>query len=230
MGRSRTGSPVRGRRSSAIGVQIVADVRPFEAMKLRLLNAAHSALAWLAVPAGSARSTRRSHSPAFASSSRRCGAGSDTRAGHRHDRRSTGVLRQPAGALRQSRPRPPDRPDRHGRLAEAATPDSALDPREPGVNGLPIDRLALIVAAWIRYLRRHRRARPPIHAGGSVAGATAGICRKPDSFAAAESIIAQRAIFGELADCKAPDDAVGQVARADLRTAGTRQTLNLLAE
>src|SRR5690606_11887372 len=34
------------------GVQLVRDVRPYEAMKLRLLNAAHSALAWLAVPAG----------------------------------------------------------------------------------------------------------------------------------------------------------------------------------
>jgi len=34
------------------GVQFVRDVRPFEAMKLRLLNAAHSALACLGVPAG----------------------------------------------------------------------------------------------------------------------------------------------------------------------------------
>lgn len=34
------------------GVQFVRDVAPFEAMKLRLLNAAHSALAYLGVPAG----------------------------------------------------------------------------------------------------------------------------------------------------------------------------------
>ena len=34
------------------GVQFVRDVRPFEAMKLRLLNAAHSALACLGIPAG----------------------------------------------------------------------------------------------------------------------------------------------------------------------------------
>jgi fructuronate reductase len=34
------------------GVQFVADVAPWEAMKLRLLNAAHSALAWLGAPAG----------------------------------------------------------------------------------------------------------------------------------------------------------------------------------
>ena len=34
------------------GVQFVRDVAPFEAMKLRLLNAAHSALACLGVPAG----------------------------------------------------------------------------------------------------------------------------------------------------------------------------------
>ncbi|HRO61124.1 MAG TPA: mannitol dehydrogenase family protein, partial [Burkholderiaceae bacterium] len=34
------------------GVQFVRDVRPFEAMKLRLLNSAHSALACLGIPAG----------------------------------------------------------------------------------------------------------------------------------------------------------------------------------
>lgn len=34
------------------GVQFVRDVAPWEAMKLRLLNAAHSALAYLGVPAG----------------------------------------------------------------------------------------------------------------------------------------------------------------------------------
>ncbi|MFP5406233.1 MAG: mannitol dehydrogenase family protein, partial [Gammaproteobacteria bacterium] len=34
------------------GVQFVRDAAPFEAMKLRLLNAAHSALAYLGVPAG----------------------------------------------------------------------------------------------------------------------------------------------------------------------------------
>jgi fructuronate reductase len=36
----------------AAGVQFVADVAPWEAMKLRLLNAAHSALAYLGAPAG----------------------------------------------------------------------------------------------------------------------------------------------------------------------------------
>lgn len=34
------------------GVQLVADVEPFEAMKLRMLNAAHSAIAYLGVVAG----------------------------------------------------------------------------------------------------------------------------------------------------------------------------------
>ena len=36
----------------SVGVQFVEDVAPWEAMKLRLLNAAHSALAWLGAPAG----------------------------------------------------------------------------------------------------------------------------------------------------------------------------------
>jgi fructuronate reductase len=36
----------------AVGVEMVDDVEPWEAMKLRLLNAAHSALAYLGAPAG----------------------------------------------------------------------------------------------------------------------------------------------------------------------------------
>ena len=39
-------------RLEEVGVQFVKDVAPFEAMKLRLLNAAHSAIAYLGVPAG----------------------------------------------------------------------------------------------------------------------------------------------------------------------------------
>jgi fructuronate reductase len=37
---------------AAVGVQLVADVAPFEAAKLRLLNGAHSAMAWLGLAAG----------------------------------------------------------------------------------------------------------------------------------------------------------------------------------
>ena len=39
-------------RLEELGVQFVNDVAPYEAMKLRLLNAAHSAIAYLGVPAG----------------------------------------------------------------------------------------------------------------------------------------------------------------------------------
>ena len=38
------------RRSSDVGVQLVADVEPYELMKLRLLNASHQALALLRLP------------------------------------------------------------------------------------------------------------------------------------------------------------------------------------
>lgn len=39
-------------RWEAVGAQLVADVRPFEAAKLRMLNGAHSALAYLGLDAG----------------------------------------------------------------------------------------------------------------------------------------------------------------------------------
>ena len=41
-----------GRISQRAGVQLVSDVTPFEHMKLRLLNASHSALAYLGYLAG----------------------------------------------------------------------------------------------------------------------------------------------------------------------------------
>ena len=42
----------RGPRGRRAGAQFVGDVAPFEAMKLRLLNASHSALAYLGFLAG----------------------------------------------------------------------------------------------------------------------------------------------------------------------------------
>ena len=48
-------------------------------------------------------------------------------------------------------PEAPHMADRHGRLAEAAAAPARHDPRPAG-GGAPIDRLALGVAAWMRYV------------------------------------------------------------------------------
>ena len=49
------------------GAQFVADVAPFELMKLRLLNAAHSAMAYLGYLAGHEFIHQASADPLFAS-------------------------------------------------------------------------------------------------------------------------------------------------------------------
>lgn len=51
---------------AAVGVQLVADVTPFENMKLRMLNAAHSALAYLGLLAGHATIADAVADPVFA--------------------------------------------------------------------------------------------------------------------------------------------------------------------
>ena len=44
--------PGRAPTGGSAGAQIIADVAPFEAMKLRMLNGAHSAIAWMGLLAG----------------------------------------------------------------------------------------------------------------------------------------------------------------------------------
>ncbi|MCB1402575.1 MAG: mannitol dehydrogenase family protein [Rhodobacteraceae bacterium] len=51
---------------AAVGVQIVREVRPFELMKLRMLNGAHSALAYLGYLAGYETVAEAAGDPAFA--------------------------------------------------------------------------------------------------------------------------------------------------------------------
>ncbi len=144
-----------------VGAQFVADVAPFEHMKLRLLNGAHSALAYLGCLAGHATIADVVADPVF---------------------------RHYAGALwREIIPvvPPPPGVDLHGYTAELLarftnpairhrTGQIAMDgsqklPQrllstiaERLARGLPIPALALAVAAWIRYAGGRDEAGQPI--------------------------------------------------------------------
>jgi fructuronate reductase len=211
------------------GVELVADVRPYEAMKLRLLNAAHSALAWLAVPAGLSTVDQAIAQPEireFVQALWReevipgldidmIGAAPAYCASLLERFANPGLAHQTAQIAMDGSQKLPLRilPSIRANLAQ----------------GLPIDRLALTVAAWIRYLGGIDEQARPFKPDDPWLERLRESAARPDSFAAAESIIAQRAIFGELADSKALQHAVGQ-RLADLRTAGTRQTLTLLTD
>jgi fructuronate reductase len=139
----------------ASGVQLVKDVAPFEAMKLRLLNAAHSCLAYLAFPANISTVTQSM----------------------RH-----GLLRQfienfwhteaipafPRGLQRQALDYVKPLVARFASPALAhQTYQIAMDGSQkiplrwaPTVEsnllqGLPVEHLSLAVAAWLRYLSGH---------------------------------------------------------------------------
>jgi fructuronate reductase len=112
---------------AAVGVQVVSDVIPWQAAKLRLLNGAHSALAYLGALAGFTYVHDAIGWPPMrlrAAAMERGGAHPDADAGAR----SGHLSGRAAETLRQSPPRPSPDPDRHGRLAETAAAPPGHDP------------------------------------------------------------------------------------------------------
>ncbi|MEJ0097134.1 MAG: mannitol dehydrogenase family protein [Bauldia sp.] len=134
-----------------VGAEMVADVRPYEEMKLRLLNGAHSALAYLGLLAGLETVADAISDPAFGGFI----------AALMHD--SADTLRVPARAERAryaaSLIARFGNAALHHRLAQIATDGSQKLPqrilgtiRDRLAGGLPIARHALVVAAWMRFV------------------------------------------------------------------------------
>ncbi len=133
------------------GASLVADVAPFELMKLRLLNGSHSTLAYLGVLAGYATVADAMAAPGFAALVR---AMMDEEIGP--------DLPVPTGfdlkAYKTSLIERFRNPALHHRTAQIATdgsqklPQRLLAPiRERLARGAPFGRLSLGVAAWMRY-------------------------------------------------------------------------------
>lgn len=184
---------------AAAGAQLVADVAPFEHMKLRLLNASHSALAYLGYLAGYetiAAAMADGHLAAFAGQVMED---------------SAPTLAMPAGtdlgAYRKSLLERFSNPALHHRTWQIAMDGSQKLPqrllgtmRDRLAQNLPIDTHALAVAGWMRYVTafdEHGRAidvRDPLAAELAAIAQAAG----PIADRLAPALLDVNSVFGTL--------------------------------
>ena len=201
------------------GVQIVADVRPYETMKLRLLNAAHSALAWLAMPAGIATVDGAVAQPALrgfieAMWLREITPGLDP-----------GLLGIAPGYCDSLMVRFANPALAH-QTAQIAMDGSQKLPlrvlpsvRSNLLQGRPVRRLALVIAAWIGYLEGIAEDGSRFRPDDPLADRLQPLARAGDSRRAAAAVLGERTIFGDLADNRVLLEQVA-AALASLRETG----------
>ena len=184
----------------AVGAQLVRDVAPFEAMKLRLLNASHSALAYLGYLAGHEFIYQVAAQPDFVAY---------MRALMRDEVAPTLAL--PRGVdvaayqdalverFAQSGAAASHAADRHGRLAEASATPARHRARQPRGAAIRSTCLALAVAAWMRYVRgvdeAGSRSGSPIRWRRVSRAVAAESGRDPVAYA--HGLLALSAIFGD---------------------------------
>ncbi|WP_092297407.1 mannitol dehydrogenase family protein [Bradyrhizobium sp. Ghvi] len=136
---------------AAAGIELVTDVKPFELMKLRLLNASHSALAYLGYLAGYETIADTMQDPHFA------------RLAARVMEEAAVTLTMPAGtdlaAYRASLLKRFSNPALHHRTWQIAMDGSQKLPQrllgaiqDRLARNLPIATHALAVAGWMRYV------------------------------------------------------------------------------
>ena len=136
-----------------VGVQFVADVRPYALMKTRLLNASHSALGYLGSLAGHGRTDEAMADPVFAGYAARMM--SDEIAPLLPPVPGIDLPAYQATLLeRFANPAIGDRLSRLCRNGSAKVPGHVLSSiREARLIGRPHALLTLAVAGWVRYLR-----------------------------------------------------------------------------
>ena len=178
---------------------MVSEVAPFEFMKLRMLNGAHSSLAYLGYLAGHETVAEASGDPGLRPlPARALGRDHPDRAGAA-GRRSRRLRRRPARPLPQPGDPPPHLADRHGRLAEAAAAAARHDPR---AAARPAPRSTISRSAsppgCATSPARTRRARPidvrdPLARGVRAKRAAAA---GRDAAALSQALLGIEAIFG----------------------------------
>jgi len=208
------------------GAELVGDVAPYEHMKLRMLNASHSALAYLGYLAG-----RETIAEAVADEALR---GFVQRLWHDE---IIPVVPAPPGVdlaryaadllVRYENPAIRHRTWQIAMDGSQKLPQRILSTvRERLRSGLPVARLALVVAAWIRYVGGVDEAGRPIDVrdplAASLKGALAAVGEDADHRVAAA--LGFEAIFG--ADLPATEAFVRPVAIAyrELLASGARAT------
>jgi fructuronate reductase len=210
---------------AAAGVQLVADVAPFEHMKLRLLNAAHSALAYLGYLAGFETIAATMADAHFAALARRV---MDDAATTLSMPQGTDLGSYIASLLERF-----SNPALHHRTWQIAMDGSQKLPqrllgtmRDRLALDLPIDTHALAVAGWMRYVTatdEHGRA---IDVRDPIAAELAAIARAsgPVADRLAPALLEVSSVFGDLgADPRVRAAVTGALAR--LYELGARRTV-----
>ncbi|MEP9355629.1 mannitol dehydrogenase family protein [Xanthobacter sp. KR7-65] len=183
-----------------VGVEVVADVAPFEHMKLRLLNGAHSTLAYLGYLAGHATISDVMGVPAFVRLVKRL-----------QDEEVTPTLHLPAGVdvaayKRALRARFANPALRH-RTWQIAMDGSQKLPqrliataRDRHAIGAPIPLLALGIAGWMRYVTGRDEAGGAIDVRDPLATRLRGLADSagPDAARLAPALLSVREVFGDL--------------------------------
>ncbi|WP_296578093.1 mannitol dehydrogenase family protein [Xanthobacter sp.] len=183
-----------------VGVELVSDVEPFEHMKLRLLNGAHSTLAYLGYLAGHATIADTMAVPAFARLVARL-----------QDDEATPTLHLPAGVdvdayKRALRERFANPALRH-RTWQIAMDGSQKLPqrlvataRDRLAAGAPIPLLALGVAGWMRYVTGRDEQGHAIDVRDPLATRLKALADEagPDASRLAPALLSVREVFADL--------------------------------
>jgi fructuronate reductase len=210
---------------SAAGVQMVSDVTPFEHMKLRLLNASHSALAYLGYLAGHETIASTMTDIRFTALARQImddAAPTLTMPG------GTDVAAYGASLLQRF-----SNPALHHRTWQIAMDGSQKLPQRLLATmadrlrlDLPIDTHALAVAGWMRYITGKDEQGRTIDVRDPLAGELFGIAERagPVAERLAPALLEVKSVFGALGSDPRMRAAVTE-ALTKLYALGARQTV-----
>ena len=208
-----------------VGVQLVADVEPYELMKLRLLNAGHQALCYLGYLAGYRYAHEVCQDPLFVR----------FLLGYM-DREATPTLAPVPGVdlagYKHTLIERFANPHIRDTLARLCAESSDRIPkwlvpvvRDQLAAGAEIERAALVVAAWARYAEGVDEQGEPIDVVDPLRDQVMAAAQRER--AEPTAFLAQRDLFGDLVEDRRFVEAYLR-ARRSLRTVGARATLEAL--
>lgn len=209
-----------------VGAELVADVAPYERMKLRLLNGGHSTLAYLGALAGCETIADAMADPGLAR------LVADLLA-----EEAAPTLSLPAGvdlaAYREALLARFANPGLRHRALQIAMdgsqklPQRLLDTARDRLRlGQPVDRLALGVAAWMRFLGGIDDDGRPLEIRDPLAGRLQALAmpRRGHGAALVDALLGVRAVFGDDLPSAAPFVAAVKRAMLSLERHGARRT------
>jgi fructuronate reductase len=182
-----------------VGADLVADVAPYETMKLRLLNGSHSALAYLGFLSGREFIYQVAADPAFIAYMRRmmeCEIAPTLEVPRGVDLRSY----QDALVRRFSNPALPHRTQQIAMDGSQKLPQRLLGTvRDNLAAGRPIDLIALAIAGWMRYVGGIDERGGDIVVADPLAGEFRRLAasHRGDPAAWVRALLGIRAVFGD---------------------------------